>query len=111
MLNSAVVYRAHTGKKITELEFRQKLIDEILKYAGPARRTTSQRPSLSRSDHELVTNSPGKKGIPKYRVCKECSDTVQRSVSRKRTESKYKCSVCKVTLCPGCFSSYHKKLD
>ena len=105
--NAVIVYRVHSGCKITDLEFRNKLIEQIFEYTGSCRKYTSSCASTS-SPHRLVLNSPGKNRKPKYRVCKCCSRRNDDG-TRKRSETKFRCLACGVSLCESCFIPYHAR--
>ncbi|XP_067929447.1 piggyBac transposable element-derived protein 4-like [Watersipora subatra] len=105
--NAAIVYRIRSGCKITDLEFRQKLIEHIFEYTGSCRKNTVPRASTS-SAHRLVLNSPGKGKRAKYRICRRCPKRADDN-TRKRDETRFECQACGVPLCKTCFEPYHAR--
>lgn len=106
VFNAARIYRENTGNRISDMEFRRRLITEILDMCGSVRKAPGRPSTLpSTSACKLVANSPGKGRPSKFRQCVVCKSTDP----RKRSESKYKCESCKVTVCPGCFEPHQRQ--
>lgn len=124
--NSSCLYRKEeSNKKVTDLAFREALVNEILNFTGPHKGTLTQRlvPSTQLGErpprlvqrHFLSTIPPTANAAAKgkkhgVRVCHLCPKATDGS--RKRSETSYWCVDCNVALCVDpCFKIYHTRLN
>jgi hypothetical protein len=109
--NSYVAYQEITGKKLSFPDFHLKLIKEILNNYSkeqkiPNFKITNAELTVRLNETHFFSFCEQKKGI-KYsprRRCAVCSS------HDKRTDSRYECRKCDVSLCVvPCFELYHTK--
>lgn len=110
LYNAIRVYRHEVNSKITDLDFRMKVIQEMLDLAGTARKS-SGRPCRTTGLCKLVPSSPGSRGKAKLRRCSgaACQAANKTLSGRKRKETPYKCESCKTPVCVTCFEPHKKR--
>ena len=101
IVNAFCVYK-ELGNRCTQLQFKEKLIDELLVSGtrpGPSRTPRPTQPApAGRLTHPVDLTDGGK-----YRRCHLCWKD-----SRRRKMTRSRCIQCKVALCTfGCFERYH----
>lgn len=123
--NSCIVYRQDTKSDISTLNFRLKLVDEILLATGPdptCRGGITGRPRSAGTDlarlnshNHYPSHNPESEitGRVKFRSCRICNprnrDAADRNANRRRKETLYCCPMCgDIPLCPSpCFRKWH----
>ena len=109
LVNGFIVYRkAHEINKLDPKQFRQAVIDGLLKNWQPPPKKVG-RPSLLPELHLTERHFPDKYENPKFKPeCRACSD---RQAGR-RVQTRFFCKQCAVPLCiVPCFERYHTLKD
>lgn len=109
LVNGFIVYRkAHEINKLDPKQFRQAVIDGLLKNWQPLRKKVG-RPSLLPELRLTERHFPDKYENPKFKPeCRACSD---RQAGR-RVQTRFFCKQCAVPLCiVPCFERYHTLKD
>lgn len=126
VLNSYILYKKATNKKITFLEFRNQLIRSLVKIPDTVtsgkqlntpgslhdnRRSRENRPDNLHVDHNIQKHCPEKIPLPNenykrktyFMNCRECLK------QKKRIQTSWRCKGCDThpALCPGCFEAFH----
>eukprot|EP00731_Ephydatia_muelleri_P003594 Em0001g3594a len=108
--NASILYNITNAKPLTQMDFRIELAKGLLQ--GHTRRqgrhfTVSQELPLRLTERpfaEKVDTDTPHGGRPRCEVC--------RARGKKRSQTKYRCKVCKVPLhLEDCFETYHTKLN
>lgn len=116
--NAYVLFAKQIGR-VTDLEFRLRLIDEYVEaYHDPECSSKNARPGKSPNPLRLTERhflapipSTGKKSAPTKR-CAVCCSKRSETGKRIRRESRYHCRDCNVGLClTPCFETYHTELN
>lgn len=125
VMNAAVLNRIDNPEKaLSDLKFREVLVNEILESTGPhpAVRNRFQPPSMASNSNlaprltqrhfptaiPLTDNAKAKGKKHCFRVCHLCKPVSTIENPRKRVETPYQCASCNVALCiDPCFRLYH----
>jgi hypothetical protein len=121
LLNSSILYKVITGKKISLAEFQLNVIRQLIEtYGSASRPSTSQTTRVANNPKrilktELLRHLPHK--IPPtvnktkpYRRCRVCIASTTKDKKRKMTN--IMCEACDVALCSvPCFYDYHDKIN
>lgn len=115
--NSFILYQKNGGMK-SHLDFRQKLVEEILNEYPVANRRKSGRPRLQPGPSRLTERHfpefipPSEKKSAPTRCCAVCCKKKKDSGKKIRKETRYFCRDCNVALCAvPCFLIYHTKIE
>ena len=110
IVNASVLYNIVNTKQLTQLEFRVEVANGLLEgytRRQPRHFTVSQELPLRLTERpfpEKVDTDTPHGGRPRCEVC--------RARGKKRSQTKYRCKVCKVPLhLEDCFETYHTKLN
>ena len=110
IVNASVLYNIVNTEQLTQLEFRVEVANGLLEgytRRQPRHYTVSQELPLRLTERpfpEKVDTDTPHGGRPRCEVC--------RARGKKRSQTKYRCKVCKVPLhLEDCFETYHTKLN
>ena len=96
-------------KKMTLLQFREKIIEALVGEDKRAKKKAEKKKSMPQCGFHYLTSHPP---TPKVKQpCKDCINCAQ--LGRKRKQTRYFCSLCptKPTLCiEPCFQEWHSQL-
>ena len=118
--NSYLLYKNVVGKRITFLEFRIQVVEELLhKYddAASGQKNVGRPPAIDNpaclTERHFISHIPPTpaKREP-TRQCKVCCSKKDKNGKKIRKETRFFCSDCGVGLClEKCFQLYHTRLN
>ncbi|PNF24933.1 hypothetical protein B7P43_G09365 [Cryptotermes secundus] len=99
ILNSMIVYRSNTGKRIQQLSFRIQLTEGLfVKYASAV-------------EHKVPGSHPSDNTVPHLTERHFISKIPPTAKKSKRRDTLYWCDACGMGLCIECFRHYHTWLN
>jgi len=100
IINAYSLYQQKQQVQISQLEFRQHLMNQLLEQYGQQHSNTSCHSS---SPHRQQKRDHWPQHTNEERDCVYCSER-----SEHRRQSRIQCELCKVHLCIDCFRLYHQ---
>jgi hypothetical protein len=101
IINAYSLYQQKQQVQITQMEFRQQLMEQLVEQYGQEHSNVSRHPS---TPHRHRKRNHWPQQTQEERDCVYCSDR-----SNQRRQTRVQCELCEVHLCIDCFGLYHQE--